>query len=434
MMSNDPLFKQWVDGNPFIMALENLKLTEPELMSKLEERDDLQAGFSGAPESIRRIGLSKKFFVPPEYSYELYERIYHLMLVGYLNRHPKTDDYDKYLHDIDAGKQSIKNVPKPTSLVDAGTSMLMLGRSGHGKTKEVDKILSCFELNNHFHPPSEETGGRRVPQVLWIKVFIKSTSSKRPFLLSILNAIDEKLGSNLASRLPSATVGDEIIYVIKMCRMVGLGMIVVDDVQFVLNANKTKDAKKLTNEFLEDLYNDLGIPMFFIGTPEVTDLFADKNQPEQTERRLISDGLFRVQDYTADSATWNELVEATMLNFLGLQRDWLNQNLKSMLFYYCEGNVSKLKRLTEFLLTEKQKLTKKNLPERIYHAHCETHIRSESIKPKLKGLQVVSSIDKQVKEVAAGTKEPSEPIPVDAKLQARNERVRAMLDQDMEVE
>lgn len=434
-MSNNVLLEKWVDGNPFIVALEKLKLTELELMSKLAERDDLQDGFCGAPAFIRRIGLSKKFFVPPEYSFELYERIYHLMVVGYLNRHPKSDDYDKYLHDINAGKQSIKNVPKPPSFLDAGTAMLMLGRSGHGKTKEVDKILSFLELKNHFHPPSEETGWRRVPQVLWIKVFIKSTSSKRPFLLSILNAIDEKLGSNLASRLPSATVGDEIIYVIKMCRMVGLGMIVVDDVQFVLNASKTKDAKKLTNEFLEDLYNDLGIPMFFIGTPEVTDLFAEKNQPEQTERRLISDGLFRVKDYASDSVTWKELVKATMLNFLGLKRDWLTDELESILFYYCDGNVSKLKRLTEFLLVQKEKLTKANLPESIYRAHCETHIRSESIKPKLK----IRSSDvqhqqneKPVEDIV--TKKAAEPLPLDPKSQARHERVKALLEQDMEVE
>ncbi|WP_161795047.1 AAA family ATPase [Arsukibacterium sp. MJ3] len=339
------------------------------------------------------------------------------------------------MHDIDAGKQSIKNVPKPPSFLDAGTAMLMVGRSGHGKTKEVDKILSCLDLKHHFHPPSEETGWRRVPQVLWIKVFIKSTSSKRPFLLSIINAIDEKLGSNLASRLPSATVGDEIIYVIKMCRMVGLGMIVVDDVQFVLNANKTKDAKKLTNEFLEDLYNDLGIPMFFIGTPEVTDLFSEKDQPEQTERRLISDGLFRVQDYTSDSATWKELVKATMLNFLGLKRDWLTDKLESMLFYYCDGNVSKLKRLTEFLLIQKEKPTKANLPESIYRAHCETHIRSESIKPKLKIKLEDSTHERTEKPVEdTVTKKAAEPLPLDPKLQVRNERVKALIKQDMEVE
>lgn len=433
MMSNDAFFKQWVDGNPFIMTLESLKLTEPELMSKMAERDDLKDGFSDAPAAIRRIGLSKRFFIPPDYSYELYERIYHLILVGYLNRHPKKDDYDKYLHDIDAGKQSIKNVPKPPSLLDAGTAMLMVGRSGHGKTREVDTILSSLDLKKHFHPPSEETGGRRVPQVMWIKVFIKSTTSKRPFLLSILNAIDEKLGSNLASRLPSATVGDEIIYVIKMCRMVGLGMIVVDDVQFVFNANKTKDAKKLTNEFLEDLYNDLGVPMFFIGTPEVTDLFSEKNQPEQTERRLISDGLIRVKDYSSGSNMWKELIEATMLNFLALKRDWLDENLEQMLFYYCEGNVSKLTRMTDFLLKEKQKLTKTNLPELIYRAHCETHIREESIKPKLK-LKLGDNAHKEVEEPVEDTKTAEKPVSIDPKVQARNERVRALINQDMEVE
>lgn len=434
MMSNDAFLDKWIDGNPFITTLQNLKLSETELKDKLADRADTEAGFSKTPVMTRAMGLSKRFFVPPEYCYDLYERIYHLMLVGYLNRHPKSDDYDKYLHDIESGARKIKDIPKPPMLFDAGTAAMQIGRSGHGKTIANDKIMSCFELKNHYHPPSEQTGWRRVPQVLWIKVFIKSTSSKRPFLMSIINAIDAQLGSNLASRFPSATVGDEVSYVIKMCRMVGLGLLVIDDVQFVWNAKKTKDSKKLTNEFLEDLFNDLGVPMLFIGTPEVTDLFTDKEQPEQTERRLINDGLYRVQDYTAESPTWKELIKATMLNFLGLQHDWLNEDLERMLFYYCEGNVGKLKRLTDYLLKSKLKLTKENLPERIYCAHCETHIRGESIKPKMVVVKAPKGADKPVEIVVANKQQEDAAPQLDPKAQARADRIKALQQLDMEIE
>lgn len=434
MMSNDPFLAKWIDGNPFITTLQRMKLSESELMAKLAARSDLEEGFSKAAVSTKLTGLSKRFFVPPDYSYELYERIYHLMLVGYLNRHPKTDDYDKYLHDIESRARTIKDIPKPPMLFDAGTAMLNIGRSGLGKTNITDKILSSFELKNYYHLPSDQTGGRRVPQVLWIKVFIKSTSSKRPFLMSIVNAIDAQLGSNLASRFPSATVGDEISYVIKMCRMVGLGLLVVDDIQFIWNAKKTKDANKLTNEFFEDLFNDLGVPMFFIGTPEVTDLFADENQPEQTERRLINDGLFRVQDYTAESPTWKELIKATMLNFLALKHDWLNEDLERLLYYYCEGNVSKLKRLTEYLMKSNQKLTKDNLSERIYCAHCGTHVRGESIKQKMTGFQKPKGKLKPVENVVDDKKQDTAAPAFDPKTQARLERVKAMQKLDMEIE
>lgn len=431
-MTNDPFMTKWIDGNPFITLLEQMKLTESELLGALEERDDAEEGFHLAPVATKITGLSKKFYLPPPYCYELYNHLYQMMLMGYLNRHPKTDDYDKYLHDIDSGAKKIREIPKPPLVIDAGTMSLATGRSGNGKSTLFDKLLGCFELKNHFHTPCAETGGRRLPQVLWVKVGIKSTRSQRPFLLSIINAIDEQLGSNLASRFPSATVGDEISYVIKMCRMVGLGLLVVDDVQFLLNAKKTKGANKLTNEFLEDLYNDLCVPMFLIGTPEVTDVFAEKGQLEQTERRLISNGFFQIPDYAPDSVTWAELVKASMLNFLCLKPDWLNEDVKQLIYYYCEGNIGKLKRLTGYLLKSQQKVKKENLPALLYEAHCGTHIRCESIKPRMMLGGRGTSSQKEVKNKPIVETQEKQPEPIDPKVQARLDRIKAFEQQDME--
>ena len=228
------LLERWIDDNPFITSLQVLKLGESELMSRLSTRDDITPGFSKLPNHVKRVGLAKRFYVPPDYAFNLYSQIYHMILIGYLNRHPKTHDYDKYLNLVEKGEVSIKDLPAPNSLIDAGTSMLCMGRSGHGKTTIFDKILKTFERHGYFHSPSKNTGLRRLPQVIFVKTYIKSATSKKAFLVSILNAVDEMLNSHLSIKLPTrATVGEQVIYVIKICRMVGLGLLVIDDIQWV---------------------------------------------------------------------------------------------------------------------------------------------------------------------------------------------------------
>ncbi|GAC20310.1 AAA family ATPase [Paraglaciecola arctica] len=383
------LLEQWIDDNPFITSLQMLKLTESELISRLSARDDITPNYSALPNSTKRIGLAKRFYVPPEYAFDLYNQIHHMILIGYLNRHPKTDDYDKYLNLVENGEVSVKNLPAPNALLDAGTAMLCMGRSGHGKTTVHDKMLETLNPFGNFHPPSENTGFRRLPQVMFVKTYIKSATSKKAFLVSILNAIDKKLNSHLTAKLPSRdTVGEQVDYVIKICRMVGLGLLVIDDIQWVLNSKTTKDNKVVTNVFLEEFYNDLGVPMIFIGTPEAGDLFSAPEQSEQSERRLISDGKFVLSDHFIEHLTWKTMVKALSMNFLGLSEKLVDKEFEHAIFYYCEGNISKLKRLVNHILIANLSMTKSNRFNSLYTAHAATHIRKESIKPKIPTVDV----------------------------------------------
>jgi len=422
------LLEQWIDNNPFIVTLQALRLDEPELKSQLSARDDITSDYSTLPNSVKRIGLAKRFYVPPEYTFDLYNQVYHLMLIGYLNRHPKTDDYDKYLNLIENGEVSLKELPSPNSLIDAGTSMLCTGRSGHGKTTIFDKILKTFECSECFHSSTENTGFRRLPQVMYVKTYIKSATSKKAFLVSILNAIDEKLKSRLSAKLPVRdTVGEQVIYVMKICRMVGLGLLVIDDVQWVLNAKTTKDNKVVTNEFLEEFYNDLGVPMIFIGTPAAGNLFSAPTQTEQSERRLISDGKFVLSDHSIEHPTWKTMVKALSVNFLGMSETLVDKEFGHAIFYYCEGNISKLKRLVNHILLANLSMTKSNRFNSLYTAHVATHIRKESIKPKLPKADItaVYSVDKTTQLENKNVQKK------DTKNQERIERIKRLQALDM---
>jgi hypothetical protein len=428
MLDANLLLEKWIDNNPFIAALQALRLDEPELMSRLSARDDITPDFSKLPNSVKRIGLAKRFYVPPDYTFDLYNQIYHLVFVGYLNRHPKTDDYDKYLNLIETGEVSIKDLPAPNSLIDAGTAMLCMGRSGHGKTTIFDRILETFERTECFHIPSASTGFRRLPQVLYIKTYIKSATSRKAFLVSILNAIDEKLNSRFAAKLPNReTVGEQVIYVMKICRMVGLGVLVIDDIQWVINAKTTKDKKVVTNEFLEDFYNDLGVPMIFIGTPEAGGLFSAPEQTEQSERRLISDGKFVLNDHSIDHPTWKIMILALAVNFLGMKEALIDNEFEHAIFYYCEGNISKLKRLVNHILTANLSMSKSERFNSLYKAHVATHIRKESIKPKIPKADITPVCS--VEEIAQ--KENKNAQKKDSKNQERIDRIKRLQALDM---
>lgn len=422
------LLEKWIDDNPFITSLQMLKLTESELISRLSARDDITPNYSTLSNGIKRVGLAKRFYVPPEYTFDLYNQIHHMILIGYLNRHPKTDDYDKYLNLVENGEVSVKDLPAPNTLIDAGTAMLCMGRSGHGKTTVHDKLLETFEPLDNFHPPSENTGFRRLPQVMFVKTYIKSATSKKAFLVSILNAIDKKLNSHFTAKLPSRdTVGEQVIYVIKICRMVGLGLLVIDDVQWVLNSKTTKDNKVVTNVFLEEFFNDLGVPMIFIGTPEAGDLFSAPEQSEQSERRLISDGKFILSDHSIEHITWKTMVKALSTNFLGMGEKLVDKEFEHAIFYYCEGNISKLKRLVNHILSANLSMTKSNRFNSLYTAHVATHIRKESIKPKLPKVDVTPaySAEKTAQIVDKTTQKK------DSKKQERIDRIKRLQALDM---
>ena len=303
-----------------------------------------------------------------------------------------------------------------------------MGRSGHGKTTVHDKLLETLEPFDNFHPPSENTGFRRLPQVMFVKTYIKSATSKKAFLVSILNAIDKKLNSHFTAKLPSRdTVGEQVIYVIKICRMVGLGLLVIDDVQWVLNSKATKDNKVVTNVFLEEFFNDLGVPMIFIGTPEAGDLFSAPEQSEQSERRLISDGKFILSDHSIEHITWKTMVKALSTNFLGMGEKLVDKEFEHAIFYYCEGNISKLKRLVNHILSANLSMTKSNRFNSLYTAHVATHIRKESIKPKLPKVDVTPaySAEKTAQIVDKTTQKK------DSKKQERIDRIKRLQALDM---
>lgn len=331
-----------VQGNPFVTSLEKLALSENELSQAVTKRSDKTADFVLANPNAKEIALDKGFYLCPTNAYELYSRIRTLIIMGYVNRHPASNHYDKYLH-----MQDLRAIPAPQKIKDPGNSIFIRGRSGEGKTTLINSILSNISVAIE-HEPSQLTGGRKIRQVSWVKIDMSKGVSRKGFYLNVIQQIDLALGTSFATKIRRNDVEEErLIYMIKVCRMACLGLLVIDDVQWALSGNAANVNGKVTNEFLEQLFNQLGVPILFIGTPEAEKL---KGFAEQTGRRLAHNGMIEIHAEPVESTFWRHLVTEMFTSFFSMPNEAFDSAFYHMVHYYSEGNGSRLKSIVAHLL------------------------------------------------------------------------------------
>lgn len=345
MPSNSSEFDGFLfDGNPFVSKLNEFILDETQLCESLNTPGVQLEGLVGKPNWYKEALLEKGFFQLPPHGYALYTRIMQLIRMGYINRNPATDDYDKYLHTVGL------EAPMPESLKDSGTAMLYRGPSGMGKTKLINLLLTALPRVIN-HEPSEETGFRALKQVLWVKIDMEVLGTRAGLFAAIAEELDRALGTRFAPRVnkqPTLTL--KRLALIKYCRMACLGILVIDDAQWALKQHSATDDKKVSNAFIEQLFNQLGVPMVFVITPEQDIL---KNSHRTTTRRISHNGNYEELPYQVDDAFWQGLVRVYFTNFLSVPESLMGKEFFQCVHYYSEGNLSNLKRIAaDFLQKE----------------------------------------------------------------------------------
>jgi hypothetical protein len=324
------------EGNPFISAIQPSVLTEEALCGALNKRIYMASGFAEGTKQDKELALEKSSFVIPPQGYAIYIRIIQLIRMGYLNRNPATNDYDKYLHE--AGLEA----PMPENLNDSGTSMLFRGPSGVGKTQLTNRLLSTLP-SVVTHDSSQLTGHRSIKQVLWVKIDMEVVGTRAGLITAIAEELDKRLQIRFAPRIDKLKhLTNKRHALIKYCRMACLGLLVIDDAQWALKKYKTDDDRKVSNEFIEQLFNQLGVPMVFIITPDVDSL---KSMKGTTTRRIAHNGNYEEQPYKSNEVFWTGLIEIYFTKFLLVPQTYLDDKFFNCIYYYTDGNVGALKKI-----------------------------------------------------------------------------------------
>lgn len=266
MSDNDFYAVPEYDSNPFIAKLPQLK-SRKEIFSSLQFKPDYSEDECGYPPQYRKHFVLRlnRFFEPVSRHVELAERLDYILRQGYIGRNPLTHDYVRHLQN-DFKRTIQKNVYAENLLLveNTATSFSVVGCSGVGKSKAIEKILHQYpQTITHSEP-------FRLIQVPWLKLDCPHQGSPRQLCKNFFVSIDKLLCTEYDKLYGKtrASLDEMLVHMAQVANLHALGLLVIDEIQHLRKSNNSVNpsgSDQLLN-FLVTLVNTIGVPVVLIGT------------------------------------------------------------------------------------------------------------------------------------------------------------------------
>lgn len=256
--------------NIFISHLPPL-LSQRELLNALASRPEFHERERKFPAQLRKHCIMRlgRYFEPLERQLQLAERFGMLLRQGYVGRNPQTNDYIRHLQS-GAERIEAKSLHAPTRhpVVNTATSFALIGCSGIGKSKSMEKVLHQYpQCIQHSEPFS-------LTQIVWLKLDCPHQGSPKQLCINFFSAVDRLVGTNYFNWYGSrrASVDEMMVHMAHVANLHALGVLVIDEIQHL---NKTKIGPDALLNFLVTLVNTIGVPVILIGTLSAVPLLQD---------------------------------------------------------------------------------------------------------------------------------------------------------------
>lgn len=289
-------------GNPFIESLPliNSKSDVINMISCYPKFDEKEREY----ESHIRLHLVQRIFLYFQVlpcHLDLEAKISRIIRGGYISRNPITPDYVRSFNngykDIQRGNLNYNNTD---NFVTTSSGFSLIGVSGMGKSTIISKLLNLMpEVIVH----SEYKGKPfTMTQLTYLKLDCPYDGSLKALCLEYFSKVDSILGSNYFQKYHLARLSANAMLPIinQISRSVGLGIIIVDEIQN-LSLSKGGGSEKMLNYFVSLI--NLSIPVVLVGTPKAMPILqsefrqARRGQGDMVWDRLKKDEL------------WNLLIE-----------------------------------------------------------------------------------------------------------------------------
>lgn len=257
--------------------------------------------------------------IPHPQFYFLYSKFMSLLLDAYSNRNPFAPEIIHLKHELAStfrnSELKFTDTIKATHTIAA--SMVVHGHSGTGKTTAIRMALQCIpQVIEH---ESYQGHVYRQKQLVWISIDMPTTPSTKALALNFFRAVDDALGDTRYyqewSEKSRSSVDAHLNAMAIVASNHELGLVHIDEIQFLLKYAKTANTPNLQN--IEALFNKIGIPIVLSCTSHGLGAFLPDNSSERTVqpdmttvRRMLSDRMVRFEPVKLDSDHFSTLFSA----------------------------------------------------------------------------------------------------------------------------
>lgn len=322
-------------GNPLIEALPP-QLTPEELWEELYRYDDSPIeGYSANERCALAYRRLRDMYIPMDFVWDVYRSLYEGLWSAYDSWEVK--DAKRQLNKIGAAIQQ-RNFQYVPDAESQAQSMALLGESGCGKSRCVEKLLAKIDVpvchTGEYGPYME--GHIQIP---YIKVQCPQQNTSRGLCMQILQEVDQLVGTNMLATEAKANVDMLIARIAAVCVKYSVGIIIVDEIQNIIHFHsKNGEGSSQIIRFLVELSNKTGVCIFCIGTMDVGPFFD--REPHLMRRTRGP----RIKHFENNS-TFQEMCRLMIKAVPLLHQGEVGKDVTDMIYKYTYGIIGNMQRL-----------------------------------------------------------------------------------------
>ena len=316
------------EDNPFIASLPPLR-SQQQLHDALAARPSYHTQERGYDATLRKHCIMRlgRYFEPLERQIKLADRFGMLIRQGYIGRNPLTHDYIRHLQN-GAERVETKSLTIPTrhSVENTANSFSLIGCSGIGKSKAIEKVLHQYpECIQHTEPFS-------LVQITWLKLDCPPQGSPKQLCINFFSAVDRLIGTNYFNWYGSrrASVDEMMVHMAHVANLHALGVLVIDEIQHL---SKSKIGPEALLNFLVTLVNTIGVPVILIGTLSAVPMLQANFRQARRANGLGS----LIWDRMPRDTSWNFFIDRLWAYQWTREHTAISPEIKDVLYEESQG-------------------------------------------------------------------------------------------------
>jgi hypothetical protein len=293
-----------------------------ELLQDMEKPLENNSSFKAQwiNEAVSSFSL-RKINIPHGKLLTLYRKIVGVIAWGYEQKElDRTTVVRLLTHLIEKGRAKNKVLFSVNSYDTTLPSILVSGISGSGKTKTIRTAFSYIpQVIFHYDP---ENGELIHKQIVWLSFNCSPTMSMFGFALNFFKAVDGILDTDYLSqwlKKSNPRVDHCIISMQKIALIHSIGIIHVDELQFLIQKNSNKEPASISK--VEAIFNEIKVPMILSCTAQGVEWLKNneallEHQEITLIRRLCSDEHFEFHQIHSESTFYCQFIKKFFENNL----------------------------------------------------------------------------------------------------------------------